>query len=85
MTTPLSIGPSRVAPLRRPAAMAMAMLTAAGAALLALAAADHRTPARPDSSVAQIPTDPLSEWANSPSGDQDLLKARIGFARRIGL
>ncbi len=63
----------------------MAMLMAASVTLLALAAADHRTPVRTDSSVAQISPDALSEWANSPSSDQDLLKARIGFARRIGM
>ena len=84
MTT-LSIGLPRLARIRRPAALAILIVTAAGALVLALAAAGPRAPVRSDSSVAHIATDPLAEWANSPSSDQDLLKARLGFARRIGL
>ncbi|MFO1083170.1 MAG: hypothetical protein U1E21_01285 [Reyranellaceae bacterium] len=81
----LSIGLPRSARVRRPASLAILILTAAGALGLALAAAGPRAPVRPDSTVAQIATDSLAEWANLPSSDQDLLKARIGFARRIGI
>jgi hypothetical protein len=48
-----------------------------------IAAADHRAPLRTEGKAVQGLAD-LFERTSYSSGDQDLLKARIGFARRIG-
>ena len=80
------IRPSGLTPARRPAFLATASSALIGASLLFLmvAAAGYREHTRTESNVAQIPAD-LSDRTSYSSSDQDLLKARIGFARRIGI
>jgi hypothetical protein len=51
--------------------------------VLAVVAAGRPSHIRTESNVAQISTD-LSDRTSYSSSDQDLLRARIGFARRIG-
>lgn len=80
------IRPSGITPARRPAFLTTANSALIGASLLFLmvAAAGYREQIRTESNVAQIPAD-LSDRTSYSSSDQDLLKARIGFARKIGI
>lgn len=81
------IGPSGVTPGRRPASTwvtANVMLMASSLFFFAVAAASYHGHSRTERNVAQVSTD-LSDRTSYSSSDQDLLRARIGFARRIGL
>lgn len=78
----MPLRPSRVTPARRPAKTMM--LIAASLLVLVVDAASRHVRIRTESSVAQISTD-LSDRTSYSSSDQELLKARIGFARRIGI
>lgn len=80
------IRPSGVSPARRAALFTTASSALIGAGLLFLmvAGAGYREHIRNESNVAQIPAD-LSDRSSYSSSDQDLLRARIGFARKIGI
>lgn len=80
-------GPSGVLPARRSAsiwAAASSGLVAASILVAGVAVASYHAQVRTERNVAQVSTD-LSDRTSYSSSDQDLLKARIGFARRIGL
>jgi hypothetical protein len=77
----MSIRPSGVIPAwRKPST---SILMTATLLVLAVVAAGRPSHIRPENHVAQISTD-LSDRTSYSSSDQDLLRARIGFARKIG-
>lgn len=81
------VRPSGVIPDRRPASTWVAanfVLMAASLLFVGVVATTYHAHFRTERNVAQVSTD-LSDRTSYSSSDQDLLKARIGFARRIGL
>jgi hypothetical protein len=81
------IRPPGGVPARRPASTWVAanfVLMAASLVFVGVAAASYHVQLRTERNVAQVSAD-LSDRTSYSSSDQDLLKARIGFARRIGL
>lgn len=80
----MTIPPSAVAPVRRPAStLTRLSLILMAASVLVVASVGHYRHIQVESSVALFPSD-SSDRTDYSTSDQGLLKARIGFARKIG-